>query len=67
MCYFSGLHYNANVPVSFGFLFVALISSMIVVPFSDYRITKAWGCCLVLLYFTAMLTSLLIESKILDL
>ena len=61
------LHYNPNVPVSFGFLFVSLISCVIAVPCSNYRITKPWGCCLVAIYFSAMVTSLLVESEVLEL
>mmetsp|Transcript_1812 Transcript_1812/g.5275 ORF Transcript_1812/g.5275 Transcript_1812/m.5275 type:complete len:206 (+) Transcript_1812:233-850(+) len=62
-----GLHYDANVPVSFGFLFAALISSILAVRLSDYRITRPWGWCLVGLYFTAMLTSVMVESSIIQL
>ena len=61
------LHYNANVPVSFGFLFVSLISCVLAVPCSNYRITKPWGCCLVAIYLSAMVTSLLVESEVLEL
>lgn len=62
-----GLHYNPNVPVSFGFLFIALVSSGVAVALSDYKITKAWGACLVGLYLAAMVTSILVESAVIHL
>jgi len=62
-----GLHYDPNVPVSFGFLFIALISSAVAVALMDYKITKAWGACLVGLYLAAMATSILVESSMVHL
>jgi Ca2+/Na+ antiporter len=63
----AGLHYDPNVPVSFGYLFTALVSSGIAVMLSDFKITKAWGVCLVGLYLAAMATSILVESDVIQL
>lgn len=65
--FLAGLHYDPNVPVSFGFLFIALISSAVAVALMDYKITKAWGACLVGLYLAAMATSILVESSMVHL
>eukprot|EP00191_Tetraselmis_sp_GSL018_P024905 CAMPEP_0177627564 /NCGR_PEP_ID=MMETSP0419_2-20121207/31271_1 /TAXON_ID=582737 /ORGANISM="Tetraselmis sp., Strain GSL018" /LENGTH=507 /DNA_ID=CAMNT_0019128727 /DNA_START=708 /DNA_END=2232 /DNA_ORIENTATION=+ len=61
-----GLHYSANISVSFGFLFVALLCSIVAVVLSGYRVTRPWGFCLVALYFAAMLTSLMVESNLMQ-
>jgi hypothetical protein len=55
------LHYHPNVPVSFGFLFACLLGSVAAVAGSDFRITRAWGGCLIVLYVLFMAVSVLVE------
>ena len=55
------LHYHPNIPVSFGFLFASVGGSLAAVPLSGFRVTKAWGCCLIALYLTAILTAVAVE------
>eukprot|EP00959_Pyramimonas_sp_CCMP1952_P403734 8460282-Pyramimonas_sp.AAC.1 len=60
------LHYHPNVPVSFGFLFACLLGSLTAVPLSGFRITRPWGICLILLYVTFMIVSVLVETRVLN-
>ncbi|XRB15110.1 sodium/calcium exchanger membrane region domain-containing protein [Pseudoscourfieldia marina] len=52
---------SPNVPVSFGFLFAGLAGSLLSVPLSGYRLTFPWGICLMVLYLTFVVTSVIVE------
>lgn len=47
--------------MSFGFLFACLLGSMAAVAGSDFRITRAWGGCLIVIYVLFMAVSILVE------
>eukprot|EP00899_Mesostigma_viride_P009406 jgi/Mesvir1/18467/Mv14318-RA.1 len=56
------LHRHPNIPVAFGFLFASLVGSLTVVSLCQFRMTRAWGACLIAMYLSFTLLSILMES-----
>ena len=56
------LHYHPNVPIAFGFLFASLIGSLVAISGANFHVTRLWGVCLVMLYVSFMVVSLVVES-----
>ena len=55
------LLHHPNIPLSFAFLFVSLIGSLVVVPRRGYKITKSFGVALIALYAVFTACSVMVE------
>ena len=47
-----------------GFVGLSLVSSLIIVPLSRFRMTRAWGIYLVVLYVIFLVVAILTETNV---
>ncbi|KAJ7523735.1 hypothetical protein O6H91_18G060800 [Diphasiastrum complanatum] len=52
------LLYHPSIIIAFGFLFLSLLGSLLVVTYSKFQVTKTWGICLISLYIVFTVVSL---------
>lgn len=52
------LEYNPSIVVAFGFLFVSLLGSLLVITWSRFQVPRYWGFCLIALYITFVVVSI---------
>ncbi|MCO5597108.1 hypothetical protein L7F22_051182 [Adiantum nelumboides] len=52
------LEYNPSIVIAFGFLFGSLLSSLLVVSWSRFQVSRFWGFCLIVLYITFVVVSI---------
>ncbi|KAI5069893.1 hypothetical protein GOP47_0014236 [Adiantum capillus-veneris] len=52
------LEYNPSIVIAFGFLFVSLLGSLLVVSWSKFQVPRFWGFCLIALYITFVIVSI---------
>lgn len=52
------LEYNPSIVVAFGFLFVSLLGSLLVISWSKFQVPRFWGFCLIALYIAFVIVSI---------
>ncbi|KAH7302003.1 hypothetical protein KP509_23G052200 [Ceratopteris richardii] len=52
------LEYNPSIVIAFGFLFISLLGSLMVITWSRFQVPRCWGLCLISLYITFVVVSI---------